>query len=134
MVIETAKGVIVGDKPQLCATVSRGAIGTNVAEDVFVPEKLIELDFNNNKQTKRFSTDKICLFHLSNVVEYISVSLIHEASSLEKKILTAMDSPFQMPRHTSPYLRSNAITILTKYSSQLMIFQICHTFPSRCTL
>merc|ERR1719219_1575582 len=38
VVIETAKWVIVGDKPQLCATVSRGAIGTNVAEDVFVPQ------------------------------------------------------------------------------------------------
>ena len=52
MVIETAKGVIVGDKPQLCATVSRGAIGPNVAEDVFVPEKLVKLDFNN-KQTNK---------------------------------------------------------------------------------
>ena len=53
MIIETAKWVIVGDKPQLCATVSRGAIGTNVAEDVFVPEKLIELDFKNNKQPNK---------------------------------------------------------------------------------
>ena len=42
--------------------------------------------------------------HLSKVVEYISVSLIQDASSLEKKIFTAIDSPFQIPRQTSPYL------------------------------
>ena len=41
---------------------------------------------------------------LSKVVEYISVSLIQDASSLEKKIFTAIDSPFQIPRQTSPYL------------------------------
>ena len=37
-------------------------------------------------------------------MEYISVSLIQDASSLEKKIFTAIDSPFQIPRQTSPYL------------------------------
>lgn len=47
--------------------------------------------------------------YLSKVVEYISVSRIQDASSLEKKILTAMDSPFQMPRQTSPYLGINLI-------------------------
>ena len=37
MVIETAQWVIVGDQPKLGATVPRGAIRPNVAEDVLVP-------------------------------------------------------------------------------------------------
>lgn len=34
---------------------------------------------------------------------YISVSLLHEASSLEKNIFTATFSPCHTPRQTSPY-------------------------------
>ena len=76
---------------------------------------------------------------LSKVVEYISVSLIQEASSLEKKIFTAIDSPFQIPRQTSPYLG----IILKEKEFGFATFQlICkylhlqvfaRTFPCQCT-
>ena len=55
--------------------------------------------------------------YLSKVVEYISVSRIQDASSLEKKILTAIDSPFQIPRHTSPYLGINLMNIFSLFSN-----------------
>ena len=69
--------------------------------------------------------------YLSKVVEYISVSLIQEASSLEKKILTAMDSPFQMPRQTSPYLGIKLMCMDHNNHTLLAIYKHCARFQQQ---
>ena len=69
--------------------------------------------------------------YLSKVVEYISVSLIQDASSLEKKILTAMDSPFQMPRQTSPYLSIMLMCMDHNNHTLLAIYKHCARFQQQ---
>ena len=126
MVIETAQWVIVGDQPKLGATVPRGAIRPNVAEDVLVPATFTLLRFEPRQQKRKS-------LYLSKVVEYISVSLIQDALSLEKKILTAMDSPFQMPRQTSPYLGINLICMDFPPSRYLQIVCLFSAEKNRST-
>jgi hypothetical protein len=47
--------------------------------------------------------EKEQMSNITNHNLYISVSLVHEASSREKKIFTATLSPCHTPRQTSPY-------------------------------
>lgn len=47
--------------------------------------------------------EKEQMSNITNHNLYISVSLVHDASSREKKIFTATLSPCHTPRQTSPY-------------------------------
>jgi hypothetical protein len=72
-------------------------------------EKKQEIKYSNTLNYKIYSTAafytllKNTIFYITIHNLYISVSLVHEASSREKKIFTATFSPCHTPRQTSPY-------------------------------